>query len=98
MNILGNIVYKAKCMRSCEGDITGALALGYCAHVFTEGEIYELWLDCYPHVNNYGKIVVNFSAVVLTATVDGYDRPCGLEFSNAETFNLYFKAIEIEGD
>lgn len=98
MNILGNIVYKAKCMRSCEGDIRGALALGYCAHIFTEGEIYELELDCYPYVNSYGKIVIHFSAVVLTGTVDGYDRPCGLEFINAETFNLYFKAIGIEGD
>lgn len=98
MNILGNTTYKAKCVRSCEGYIMGTLALGCCAHVFTEGEIYELELDCCPYVNSYGEIVVNFSAVVLTGTVDGYDVPCGLEFINTETFNLYFKAIGVEED
>lgn len=96
MNILGNITYQAKCTRSCGGYIMGALALGCCAHNFTEGEIYELELDCYPYVNNYGEIVVEFNATVLTGTVDGYDMPCGLEFINAETFNQYFKAVEVE--
>ncbi len=96
MNILGNIAYQAKCTRSCEGYIMGALSMGACAHIFEEGEIYELELDCYPYVNNYGEIVVSFSAAVFTGTTDGYDVPCGLEFINAETFNQYFKAVEVE--
>ena len=98
MDILGNIVYQAKCVCSCEGYIMGTLALGCCGHNFTEGEMYELELDCYSYVNGYGKIVINFSAVVLTGTVDGYDAPCGLEFIDAETFNLYFKAVGREGE
>ena len=96
MNILGNVVYKAKCVCSCEGYIMGTLALGCCAHNFTEGEMYELEMDCYSYVNGYGEVVVEFSATVLTGTVDGYDMPCGLEFINAQTFNQYFRAIAVE--
>ena len=98
MDILGNVAYKAKCVRSCEGYIMGTLALGCCAHNFTEGETYELEMDCYSYVNGYGEVVVEFSATVLTGSLDGYDSPCGVEFHNAEAFNRYFRVKEAEGN
>lgn len=98
MEFLPNVKYVAEAIQDCPGYISGAVSFGYCNHCFQEGEQYELELTCLPHINNYGEITIDFEACVLNGSLDGYDRPCGIKFNDAETFNRYFRIREAEGE
>ena len=98
MEFLPNVKYVAEAIQDCSGYISGAVSFGYCNHYFQEDGQYELELTCLPRINSYGEITIDFEARVLDGSLDGYDRPCGVEFHNAEAFNRYFRVKEAEGN
>ena len=96
MEFLYNVKYVAMAIKDCSYDMFGAHSIGCASHNFKEGESYELELNCNPYILDSGEIYVDFEARVLDGSLDGYDNPCGVWFSNAETFNRYFRVKEAE--
>ena len=98
MEFLPNVKYVAEAIQDFPDYVSEAIPLGYCNHYFQKGGQYELELTCLPRINNYGEVTIDFEARILDGSLDGYDRPCGVEFHNAEAFNRYFRVKEAEGN
>ena len=96
MEFLPNVKYVAEAIEGYMDCMSGAHSIGCASPIFEEGETYEVEIICNPYVLSSGELYIEFEARVLDGSLDGYDSPCGVWFSQPEAFNKYFRLKEAE--
>lgn len=96
MKFLPNVKYVAVAKATFFDYGQRAHSMGCCGHNFIAGHRYELEITCEPYIFNDGELYLDLDIRVLDGSLDGYDRPNGVWFSDVESFNRYFKIEEIE--
>jgi hypothetical protein len=95
MKFLPNVKYVAVAKATFFDYEHGVHSMG-CGHNFITSHRYELEITCEPYIFNDGELYLDLDIRVLDGSLDEYNRPNGVWFSDMESFNKYFKIEEIE--